>query len=61
MAGRIITQKTLFLDEKDYNTFVDFTFLINDLTSNLDDEDIYEFQEAFDHFTSKVIIKEEED
>ena len=57
----MITQKTLFLDEKDYNTFVDFTFLINDLTSNLEDEDIYEFQEAFDHFTSKVKIKEEED
>ena len=30
MAGRIITQKTLFLDKENYNTFLDFSFLIND-------------------------------
>lgn len=61
MANRMITQKTLFLDEEKYNTFIEFMFLINDLTSNLDDADIDELQEAFDHFTSKVTVKEEED
>lgn len=57
----MITQKTLFLDGESYSTFVDFTFLINDLASNLDDADLDELQEAFDYFTNKVIIKEEEE
>ena len=61
MANRMITQKTLFLDGESYSTFVDFTFLINDLASNLDDADLDELQEAFDYFTNKVIIKEEEE
>ena len=61
MAGRMVTQKTLFLDEKDYKIFLDFAFLIADLLSNLDDEDIDELQEAIDQFTDKVkVVKEEE-
>lgn len=59
MAGRIVTQKTLFLDEKDYNTFVDFSFLITDLASNLDDEDIDELQEAIEHFVERVNVEME--
>ena len=61
MASRIITQKTLFLDEEKYNTFIDFMFLIGDLASNLDDADIDELQEAFDDFTDKVTVKKEEE
>ena len=61
MAGRMITQKILFLDGEKYNIFIDFMFLINDLASNLDDTDIDELQEAFDYFTSKVTVKEEEE
>ena len=62
MAGRVETQKTLFLDDKDYNTFLDFIFLINDLTSNLDDAEIDELQEAVEQFVEKVeVVMEEED
>lgn len=57
----MVTQKTLFLDEEKYNTFIEFMFLINDLASNLDDADIDELQEAFDCFTDKVTVKEEEE
>ena len=59
MAGRMVTQKTLFLDEIDYTVFEDFTFLINDLASNLDEEAINELQEALDTFTSYVEVKSE--
>ena len=61
MAGRMVTQKTLFLDEKDYITFENFTLLICDLASNLDDEDIDELQEALEHFNAKIYIEQEED
>lgn len=62
MAGRIVTQKTLFLDKKDYHTFLDFTFLINDLASNLGDAEIGELQEAVEQFVEKVgVVMEEED
>ena len=61
MAGRMITQKTLFLDEKDYNIFQDFSCLINDLASNLDEEEIDELYEVFEKFVKKVNIKKEED
>lgn len=57
----MVTQKTLFLDEKDYNTFLDFSFLINDLASNLDEEEIDEFYEAFEQFIDKVNVEMEED
>ena len=60
MIGRMITRKTLFLDEEKYSTFIDFGFLINDLSIDIDDEDIHKLQEAFNHFTSKVTVKEEE-
>ena len=59
--ARMVTQKTLFLDEEKYNTFIEFMFLINDLASNLDDVDIDKLQEAFDDFTDKVTVKEEEE
>lgn len=61
MAGRIITQKTLFLDKENYNTFLDFSFLINDLASNLDEEEIDELQEAIEQFVAKVSVRMEED
>ena len=48
MASRITTQKTLFLNEKDYKTFLDFIFLMNELANNLDDADIDELQEAIE-------------
>lgn len=59
MAGRIVTQKTLFLDEKDYNIFVDFSFLITDLASNLDDKDIDELQEAIEQFVERINVEME--
>ena len=61
MAGRMETQKTLFLDKKDYNTFMDFTFLIVDLVSNLDEEELDELQEALEHFVNRVNVQMEED
>ena len=61
MAGRIKTQKTLFLDEKDYNIFQDFIFLISDLASNLDEEEVDELYEATNIFIEKVDIEMEED
>ena len=61
MAGRMITQKTLFLDEKDYNTFMDFTFLIVDLVSNLDEEELDELQEALEQFVNRINVQMEED
>ena len=61
MAGRMITQKTLFLDEMDYHTFLDFIFLMTDLASNLNEEEIYELQEAIEQFVAKVDVEMEED
>lgn len=61
MAGRMITQKTLFLNEKDYKTFLDFTFLISDLASNLDDKELDELQASIEQFVEKVDIEMEED
>lgn len=61
MAGRMETQKTLFLDEKDYNTFMDFTFLIVDLVSNLDEEELDELQEALEQFVNRINVQMEED
>lgn len=61
MAGRMVTQKTLFLDEKDYNIFQDFIVLINDLASNLDEEEIDELQEAIEEFTAKIFVEQEEE
>ena len=60
MAGRMVTQKTLFLDEEDYNTFLNFIFLINNL-NNFDEEEINELQEAINVFIEKVNIEKEED
>lgn len=60
MAGRMVIQKTLFLDEKDYNTFENFSFLICDLASNLDDEDIDELLEVLESFNAKICIEMEE-
>lgn len=57
MAGRMVTQKTLFLDEEDYNTFQDFIILINDLASNLDEEEVDELYAAIYVFIGKVEIK----
>lgn len=57
MAGRMITQKTLFLDEMDYHTFLDFIFLMTDLASNLNEEEIYELQEAIERFTERVNVE----
>ena len=61
MAGRMVTQKTLFLDKKDYNIFQNFIFLINDLASNLDEEEVDNLQEAIEYFMTAVNIKKEED
>ena len=62
MAGRMVTQKTLFLDSKDFHTFLDFTFLIDDLARNLDDAELDELQEAIEQFVKNVnVIMEEED
>jgi hypothetical protein len=61
MAGRMVTQKTLFLDEKDYRTFLDFTFLINDLASNLAEVEIDDLQEAIEQFVEKVNVEMEEE
>lgn len=62
MAGRMETQKTLFLDKKDYHTFLDFTFLIDNLASNLLDMEIDELQAAVEQFVEKVnVVMEEED
>ena len=61
MASRITTQKTLFLNEKDYKTFLDFIFLMNDLANSLDDADIDELQEAVELFVAKVDVEMEED
>ena len=57
MAGRMITQKTLFLDEMDYHTFLDFIFLMTDLESNLNEEEIYELQEAIERFAERVNVE----
>lgn len=59
MAGRMITQKTLFLDEEDYNIFLDFVFLMTDLASNLDDENIDELQEAIEQFVERINVEME--
>ena len=61
MASRITTQTTLFLNEKDYKTFLDFIFLMNELANNLDDADIDELQEAIEQFVAKVDVEMEED
>ena len=61
MAGRIETQKTLFLDDKDYHTFLDFVFLINDLASNLGDAEIDKLQEAVEQFVEEVDVEMEEE
>ena len=61
MAGRIETKTTLFLDEKDYKTFVDFSFLLSDLASNLDNEHLDELLENFTHFADNVDVEMEED
>ena len=61
MAGRMITQKTLFLDERDYNIFQDFVLLLDNLASNLDEKEIDELYVAFEEFVEKVDVKMEED
>lgn len=61
MASRMITQKTLFLNEKDYKTFLDFIFLISDLASNLDDKELDELQASIEQFVEKVDVEMEED
>lgn len=61
MAGRMVTRKTLFLEEKDYKTFRDFTFLIDDLASNLAEVEIDDLQEAIEQFVEKVNVEKEEE
>lgn len=61
MAGRMIIQKTLFLDEKNYNIFQDFVLLLDNLASNLDEQEIDELYVAFEEFVEKVDVKVEED
>lgn len=61
MAGRMIIQKTLFLDEKNYNIFQDFVLLLDNLASNLDEKEIDELYVAFEEFVEKVDVKVEED
>ena len=61
MAGRIETKTTLFLDEKDYKTFMDFSFLLNDLASNLDNEYLDRLKESFTDFNYEVDVEMEED
>ena len=61
MAGRIETKTTLFLDEKDYKTFIDFSFLLSDLASNLDNEYLDMLLESFTDFTDNVDVETEED
>ena len=61
MAGRIETKTTLFLDKKDYKTFTDFSFLLSDLASNLDNEYLDRLLENFTDFTYEVDVEKEED
>ena len=61
MAGRIETKTTLFLDEKDYKIFEDFSFLLSDLASNLDNEYLDELLESFTDFIDKVDVEEEDE
>lgn len=53
--------KTLFLNEKDYKTFLDFMHLINDLARNFDEVEIDELQEAVDNLVKNMAVKKEED
>ena len=61
MAGRMVTQKTLFLNEKDYNTFEDFTILICDLASYYDDKELDELQASIEQFVDSVDVEMEEE
>ena len=61
MAGRMVIQRTLFLDKEDYKTFKNFTFLIDNLASNLADAEIDDLQEAIEQFVEKVNVEMEEE
>ena len=60
MAGRIETKTTLFLDEKDYKIFEDFSFLLNDLARNLDNEYLDRLLKSFLDFIDEVDLEEDE-
>lgn len=60
MAGRMTIQKTLFLNKKDYETFLDFKILICDL-EGLYDSDIDDLLGAVGQFIENVDVKLEED
>ena len=59
MAGRIVKEKTLFLDEREYNIFKDFDIVLGDLCGNLHDEDLEILLEAFEEFTNNVMIQQD--
>lgn len=59
MAGRLL--KTLFLDKKDYKTFINFMHLINDLSRMFDEVELDELQDAIDCFIERVAVKKEEE
>lgn len=59
MAGRIVKEKTLYLDERTHKIFENFDIVLNDLCGNLHDEDLEILQEAFEEFKNNVMIKRE--
>lgn len=59
MAGRIVKEKTLFLDEREYNIFKDFDIVLGDLCGNLHDEDLEILLEAFEEFKNNVMIQQD--
>ena len=61
MARRIETKTTLFLNEKDYNTFINFSFLLNDLANDLNDEYIDILEANFLEFLNEVDVEMEEE
>lgn len=60
MAGRIETKTTLFLDEKSYEIFARFSFLISDLARSLDNEYLDRLQESFTDFMYEINVEMEE-
>jgi hypothetical protein len=61
MANRMTTQKTLFLNEKDYKTFLDFSFLICDLANNLDNKELDKLHASIEQFVGEIDVEIEED
>lgn len=59
MAGRIVKEKTLFLDEHEHRIFENFDIVLSDLCGNLHDEDLEILLEAFEEFKNNVMIQQD--